>query len=319
MSSVSPDLRRSTIWYKDGSVVLQAQDTQFRVHWGVLAQASAFFHDLSGLPQPTDQPNVDGCPVIEISDLVADVECLLTGLYNPGLFNQKALPFPYIASFVRLGRKYDFKDLFDIAVERLAFENPTTLEEYTALGTVLSTAAGKRVSHSTTRIVNYRGIHYDMLELARENDLLALLPCAYFRVARLSLESIFEEIQRPDGTTCALSSMDRAICTRGHERLQHAQWKPDNTLSWVVLWKCSDNCAEHKKCDQARESVLRSILFNPAVYAFIVIEEIQKYFCAGCAKMVGTSLATGQGKMWENLPSFFELPPWQELKSSNER
>jgi hypothetical protein len=80
-------ITRSAIWYRDGSVVLQAQDTQFRVHWSVLAKHSAFFKDLEGLPQPNpaDLPTVDGCPVVEIQDAVEDVEHLLTALYDPSV------------------------------------------------------------------------------------------------------------------------------------------------------------------------------------------------------------------------------------------
>jgi hypothetical protein len=105
------------------------------------------------------------------------------------IFNEKGIPFQYVANFVRLGRKYDFKALFDIAVERLAFENPTTLEEYVALLDALRPAIWKTIDHLTTRIVHYAGIHYDMLTLARENNLLAILPCAYYRFAKGSLVS----------------------------------------------------------------------------------------------------------------------------------
>jgi hypothetical protein len=75
---------RSTIWYKDGSVVLQAEKTQFRVHWSVLSENSAFFAGLEGLPQANEQPTVDGCPLVELSDdAVVDVEYLLKALYTP--------------------------------------------------------------------------------------------------------------------------------------------------------------------------------------------------------------------------------------------
>jgi hypothetical protein len=76
-------ITRSDIWYQDGSVVLQAQDTQFRVHWGNLCQHSSFFREMQGLPQPPDLPSVDGCPIIELQDAVLDVEHLLKVLYNP--------------------------------------------------------------------------------------------------------------------------------------------------------------------------------------------------------------------------------------------
>jgi hypothetical protein len=105
------------------------------------------------------------------------------------IFNEKGIPFQYVANFVRLGRKYDFKALFDIAVERLAFENPTTLEEYVALLDALRPAIWNTVDHSTTQIVHCAGIHYNMLTLARENNLLAILPCAYYRFAKGSLVS----------------------------------------------------------------------------------------------------------------------------------
>jgi capsid portal protein len=75
-------ITRSDIWYEDGSVVLQARNTQFRVHWGVLAQHSSFFRDMQKLPQPPDQPNADGCPIVELQDEVADVEHLLRALYS---------------------------------------------------------------------------------------------------------------------------------------------------------------------------------------------------------------------------------------------
>lgn len=76
-------ITRSDIWYHDGSLVLQAHNIQFRVHWSVLSQHSSFFRDMQGLPQPPDQPSVDGCPILELSDTVADIEHLLKALYNP--------------------------------------------------------------------------------------------------------------------------------------------------------------------------------------------------------------------------------------------
>jgi hypothetical protein len=104
------------------------------------------------------------------------------------LFNQKALPFAYISSFVRLGSKYYFQSLFDIALERLAFENPTTLKEYDALFDALKAATGNMI-YSPTRIVNYPGLLFDIVTLARENNLLAILPCAYYRLAKRGLVS----------------------------------------------------------------------------------------------------------------------------------
>jgi hypothetical protein len=84
-STENATIIRSEIWYHDGSVILQAQSTQFRVHWGVLSQHSVFFCDMHWLPQldPSEQLSVDGCPVIELQDTVKDIKYLLSALYNP--------------------------------------------------------------------------------------------------------------------------------------------------------------------------------------------------------------------------------------------
>ncbi|KAF8208156.1 hypothetical protein K438DRAFT_1468773, partial [Mycena galopus ATCC 62051] len=63
----------SETWRRDGNVVLQAANIQFRVHWSVLAQHSSVFRDIEELPQPPDQPTVDGCPVVELYDDPNDV------------------------------------------------------------------------------------------------------------------------------------------------------------------------------------------------------------------------------------------------------
>jgi hypothetical protein len=72
--SESASITRSDIWYEDGSIVLQAHTTQFRVHWGVLSMHSSFFQHMQDLPQPPEPDNVEGCPLVQVSDAVADRE-----------------------------------------------------------------------------------------------------------------------------------------------------------------------------------------------------------------------------------------------------
>ncbi|KAJ7731870.1 hypothetical protein B0H16DRAFT_1733058 [Mycena metata] len=56
---------RSKIWYYDGSIVLQAEQTQFRVHASLLSAGSTVFKDIFELAR--DPSNVDaqveGCPL----------------------------------------------------------------------------------------------------------------------------------------------------------------------------------------------------------------------------------------------------------------
>jgi hypothetical protein len=74
-------------WFSDGSIILLAESTLFRVHLSVLARHSEIFTDPSLIPQPAgEQPKdkvIEGCPVIRISDSAKDIAILLSLLYDP--------------------------------------------------------------------------------------------------------------------------------------------------------------------------------------------------------------------------------------------
>ncbi|KAJ7094266.1 hypothetical protein C8R44DRAFT_718388 [Mycena epipterygia] len=307
---------RSEIWLPDGNVVLQAHDTQFRVHWSVLSLHSSFFRGMQGLPQPPEQPSVEGCPVVELSDSVEDVNNLLKALYNPSVFvllsagSDQALPLPVIASHVRLGRKYDFKDILRTIVERLTYENPTTLEEYDAL-------RASRPSYSPTRIVySSDGYYFDIISLARENNLLSVLPCAYFRALITSSPAlIFDGIPRSDGTIATLFPIDQRACILGRIKISHAQWDAGNTLGWMK--DDVAGCTDPTVCMCQKSSFIHKYVVKGSLAAFppLHLSFIDSLgLCAVCKLDAITKTIAGRKKMWELLPTFFDLPPWGELK-----
>ncbi|KAJ7502979.1 hypothetical protein B0H11DRAFT_2188099 [Mycena galericulata] len=246
-------IMRSNIWHDDGSVVLQAGDMQFRVHWSVLSLNSSFFRDMKGLPQPPDQPSVEGCPIVELSDAVEDVEYLLKALYSPTFLMQKTLPFPAVAALIRLGRKYNFREVLDTTVERITFENPTTLDEYVALG--------ENEEYTPTRIAHSAGILYDVLTLARENDILSALPCAYYRVMNSRDQAqMFTGIPRGDGTSATLCPLDLQRCVLGRQKLMQDQWKAGYTLNWLT--RGDGRCTDIQRCSESRQALLVLLMTN---------------------------------------------------------
>ncbi|KAJ7782647.1 hypothetical protein B0H16DRAFT_1446950 [Mycena metata] len=307
-------ITRSEIWYQDGSIVLQAQDTQFRVHFGVLSQQSTFFREMQGLPQPPDQPTVEGCPVVEMQDDVSDVMHLLTAVYDPTFLGQKAIPLPYIASLIKLGRKYDFRKLLDAAMERLEFENPTTLSEYEARLT-------KNTPHySPTRIVPYPGIILDMLTVARENNILTALPCAYYRALTMPLASLFDGIPRGDGTVSSLAEAERRQCILSYQKLLGTQFRPGYSLAWVNTWAVEDSCAFPKQCNEVRNALRRYFSEQPKIYLLwnpLPTTVLCAVACVPCEKRTIDAMKEGRKKAWDELPSFFSLAPsWNELKNN---
>ncbi|KAJ7169069.1 hypothetical protein C8R43DRAFT_916546 [Mycena crocata] len=309
--STERSITRSTIWYQDGSVVLQSHDTQFRVHWSVLSQHSAFFRDMQGLPQPPDQPSIDGCPVVELSDTVADVEHVLTALYNPVFLLKMVLPLPVISALIRLGRKYEFRDLLDIAVQFLTFDHPSAFYKYRAL--LVPNAQLRRIEY-------YPGVFYDIITLARENNIFTILPCAYYRaISHHDWNLLLDGIPRGDGTHASLSPTDLKIYILGREKILQAQYGHGNTLGWLQSWNAPAGCTTPVRCGEWRSRISAHLSHSQRLWGVsdppVYWQTSLHLLCMSCRRYAESSLTAGRIKMWETLPSFFDLPAWTELKN----
>lgn len=72
------------VWYLDGSAILLAENTLFRVYSGLLAQYSTVFRDMFQIPQPDLQEQYDGLPLIELYDSAVDLRRFLIAMHNSG-------------------------------------------------------------------------------------------------------------------------------------------------------------------------------------------------------------------------------------------
>ncbi|KAF8216886.1 hypothetical protein K438DRAFT_1559130 [Mycena galopus ATCC 62051] len=300
-------ITRSEPWVRDGNVVLQAANTQFRIHWSVLALHSSVFRDMEGLSQPHGEPTVEGCPVVELSDNLADVEYLLKALYVPEFHCQKRLPLAAVGALIRLGRKYDFGYLFKSAVARLTSINPTTLEEYDAM------PASADIELST--IEWYWGWELDIIALASENNILSVLPCAYLRVVeRYSLVELFDGLERKDGTHAALPSVGFRRCLEGQRTLSVQQFRHGYTMGWTreSYFYCTDSV----RCRKSRDKIMGEHMESLDILALKRPTHWNSYkLCSCCRQHVAEFMAAGRRKIWRELPEIFGLPPWNELNN----
>ncbi|KAJ7759180.1 hypothetical protein B0H16DRAFT_1534697 [Mycena metata] len=292
---------RSDIWYSDGSVVLQAQGTQFRVHWSLLAQHSVFFRDMQALPQPPDQPSVEGCPVIELHDAIADVKNLLTVLYTPMFPLERAASFETISAAVRLGRKYEFRKLLDWPVELVMATSPTLFRAY-------------EDGFPEDDVIDYRGLELEILSLARENNILSALPCAYYRVViSYSQTELFSGVSPYDSERLiSLAPTDLRRCVLGREALISAQFKPGYTLDWLSTWAPSRDCVEPAVCADKQDQEFRRCMRDPALLA-LDYRLPYNSFCFPCTQGINRLITDGKIRMWAELPEFFGMSPWDEL------
>lgn len=73
------------LWFEDGNIILSVGSTLFRVYRGYLASVSPVFKDMFVLPQPADSDcnEMDGCPIIDLSDSAEDMTNFLKVLFRP--------------------------------------------------------------------------------------------------------------------------------------------------------------------------------------------------------------------------------------------
>lgn len=73
------------LWFDDGSVILEVESSQFKVHRSMLSNYSVVFRDMFDIPLPSvinDEDVVEGCPVVCLQDNAQDWIVVLKVMYN---------------------------------------------------------------------------------------------------------------------------------------------------------------------------------------------------------------------------------------------
>ncbi|KAI0038434.1 hypothetical protein FA95DRAFT_1613397 [Auriscalpium vulgare] len=148
--------RHQDLWLEDGTIVIVAESTLFRVHKSVLRRHSDFFFDMFAMPQPEfTEEMVDGCPVVQFHDTAADVAHILSALYTRVHEAPSVERFDYISAILRLGGKYQIRALEREALRRLQEAYPTRLEDF------------QRASHPPRTYFRARSEPFQVLKLVQ--------------------------------------------------------------------------------------------------------------------------------------------------------
>jgi hypothetical protein len=133
-AAMAPDVpdetvRSTDVWYDDGTLVIRAENTLFRVYRGILASQSDIFKDMLSVPQPSgtdaDAETIEDCVVVRVQDTAGDMTRFLRALHetryvllgvspdsilntHPGRFfpTECYTNVPYFVSTMRLADKY---------------------------------------------------------------------------------------------------------------------------------------------------------------------------------------------------------------------
>jgi len=300
--------RMEHLWFDDGSIVLQAETTQFRVHRSVLSTNSEIFRDMFAVPQPTVGDEViEGCSIVHLSDSAEDWTYVLNALYDSRrcYVNSGAQPFAVVAAFLRLGSKYEIPQLRSEAVKRLSIEYPSKLDKWDAM---ILTPWGEIQSH--------RGIHFSVINLAQEVGLTSILPAAFYSACEINgFGQILEGVCGDDDRLVILSAENQKVCMRGWGSLVHTQH--DQTFKWLAT---ADNtlfqaCRTREKCNNTRMKVFHNTFrCGPVCYALASWQAGDEAgLCGTCVAVSKKMHDAGRTIIWNYLPLAFDLPGWEEL------
>jgi hypothetical protein len=111
-----------------------------------------------------------------------------------------------------------------------------------------------------------------------------------------------------------LSSQDQRLCRLGSQKIFQAQWEQPRFWGWFTLDGCAEGCTDKVGCAAWKNVVFRELVKKQASLAPFQLGSDPR-LCSVCAAKHVEILVEVWKKLWDDLPSFFDLPPWAELKN----
>lgn len=323
--------RHPELWFDDGSIVLIAGDTMFRVHRSTLCTHSTVFEDMFKVAQPSGEGMIDGCPTVEVHDQASDMACLLKALYNPlcvspsaSLSRSEAHLFSLFATdpsgklhitikdlttLLRTSHKYDIARIRIQSVQALQKHFPLTLAEldaaYDTSGDISqpgSVSLGALPSApAPTQII-------EVINTATKANALELLPTAYYILCHNQLSHYI--------CSPRLSRVSLQLCMFGREELLKAQRKMG---PWSCLWtrpRC-DSCLSPTRCKSYMDAITtwftdRGFDFRVSILDMPHLLTTHRV-CKPCCAVITSNINQTRQEAWEKLPGWFGLGNWETL------
>ncbi|KAM5537288.1 hypothetical protein V8D89_009018 [Ganoderma adspersum] len=306
-------------WFDDGTVVLVARDTEFRVYRGVLAGLSSVFKDLFAEHHALREVcmNIQGvptfpCPVVHVSDSPEDLRHLLRACFPKRLgrlYDERQPSYHEISAAIRLGDKYELTELYSQSLEYLKHYYPSTFDSWAEL-----TDYGPPDWEASEVI--------GVINLARFTGELSILPSAFVAClcAEPTTSAIARGITREDGSQERLSPDDLVVCLEGTSSLRVASITAIfRTFEAVVSAEC--------KTVSACRRVLRNTLLNlkddidhllygdPFARYQLSVAKDGLGTCPSCTTMVSERSLKERRDVWDRLPELFgiDVPGWKML------
>ncbi|KAF8452873.1 hypothetical protein L210DRAFT_3315703, partial [Boletus edulis BED1] len=297
--------RRLDPWLSDGNVVLAVEGGYFRVHRVVLSSASRVFHDMFSSQQTNKSADrkVDGCPVVTLHDSAPEVQIVLKTLYTrPQRISAEApMHVSVVTAFLRLGKKYEIRWLFDEACWRIKECYPSSLFSLLFLPPDLK--------HPVTGRDKY---DFQLINLAREFGLLSLLPVAMYRCVCSSPLTAILDGYYFDGSLYHLTPANQKSCIMGRDKLLELR-----SLTFGWLKRQRPCCIDEVKCALGNFATITELWCTDRPSSrdpFMRWDpRWDSRFCSNCMIFCHREIEDGREDAWDGLPSAFGFSSWERL------
>ncbi|KDQ51552.1 hypothetical protein JAAARDRAFT_139974 [Jaapia argillacea MUCL 33604] len=304
ISTVPSHTKAEGLWLDDGSVILLAESTQFRVHRTVLSMHSPILADI--LNKPVGD-RIEGCPVFPLSSSARDVTNFLKYLYDPlDLDTGGKVVYPVMFGVLHLSAKYGVSKLRSKSFSLLGLQVLTSLESVNKL----------RYAELTPEMMWWL---IQAINIGREINMLELLPGAFYLCCAMPTEFILRGVSL-DGVEARLSVGDRASCLLGRDRLLDVQQQ--ETWSFLYNPQASSACTDDKRCSsRILKPLWQSCRYSPlttprtlSVYRYWDDLVDDKYCCRNCSDKLREDQEIAVEGAWKKLPEYFSLGSWEDLR-----
>ncbi|KAJ7082109.1 hypothetical protein C8R44DRAFT_823124 [Mycena epipterygia] len=311
--------RVDELWFKDGTLVLLAETSLFRVYGGLLAMNSPIFHDMLDFSQPDNAERIDECPVVRLADGARDLTYFLKAVFNYEFFG--AIPakttFAIVSGVIRLSTKYQVDALRNRALAHL-----WTAFSFTPNELYIHNRSWEIPPKEWIRIVLF----------AREMSIDWILPVAFYRVVANSTPTELQNGLDLDGGHMELEPRDKIMCLEQSLDITRSACSEITQFLWQPLK--IPNCSSSKGSNpgglkgfnhgaldcmtsrmEARQKVeqrRREKTFPMDLWVLADWEALK--VCSVCMSAMKPAHQRALDTFWESLPQRFGFPGWRALK-----
>ncbi|KAJ7729964.1 hypothetical protein B0H16DRAFT_1586082 [Mycena metata] len=290
--SSTSSLVRSDVWFEDGTVVLQAETTLFRVYRGVLAAQSPIFRDTFAIPQPPTPETYEGCPLVVLPDAPGELRYFLMATHDAGYFtNTPVADIGTLSALLNLSTKYEVEHVRIRMVAILTCIYPSSLTGWLSR----KPPAGYEEGEDDDLIA---------LGLALQHQILPVLPGIYYECCRFQTSMLLDSDD--------ISLKDKTRCIMAKENFMEDSCRD----IYAFLFDPADACSKPVNCLYRRLCWLKQNGSPTLAWIFDGDFDWETLpICSVCMDVGKASFYEKRVAFWDTLPTLFDLDGWEDLIS----